>query len=155
MREEFNLAMRSLLFIAIAVAAWLMGIIVGQENAVIILNPNTSTANIREASNPNVSIMFDYNNGDIDILKNVELKGQANLWEAMLGAQERGDIDLGYNDNWSEVGLQWFGINNYFNSTEAHWYIWLNNKYLSGLPDNIEVKNGDVLYFKYLSYYPR
>ena len=74
MRKEFSLAMRALLFIAIAVAAWLMGIIVGQENAVIILNPNTSTANVREASNPNVSIMLDYNNGDIDILENISSK---------------------------------------------------------------------------------
>ena len=46
MKKEFSLALRALLFVAIAVGAWLIGIMIGQENAVTILNPYTSTAKV-------------------------------------------------------------------------------------------------------------
>ncbi|MBL7022400.1 hypothetical protein ISR92_03730 [Patescibacteria group bacterium] len=155
MRREFNLVIRALLFVAIAIGAWLMGMVIGQENAVTILNPNTSTANIRESGQPTVSMMLDYNNGDIDIVDNIILTSHANLWEAMLAAEEEGKLIIGQNEDWIENGLLWYGVNGFFNSSESRWYIWLNNDYVSELPDEINVKNGDILYFKYLSYYPR
>ncbi len=155
MRREFNLVIRALLFIAIAIGAWLMGMVIGQENAVTILNPNTSTANIREGGQPTVSMMLDYNNGDIDIVDNIILTSHANLWEAMLAAEEEGKLTIGQNEDWIENGLLWYGVNGLYNSSESRWYIWLNNEYVSELPDEINVKNGDILYFKYLSYYPR
>ena len=155
MKREFSLAMRSLLFIAIAVAAWLIGIVIGQENAIIILNPNASTATIREVGKPNISAMLDYNNGDIDVIDNIELSSHANLWEVLLDVEKQGRIKLDENEDWPKVGLQWYGINGMYNTGDARWYLWLNNEYVSELPDNIVVKNGDVLYFKYLSYFPR
>jgi len=155
MKQEFSIALRALLFIAIAVGAWLMGIVIGQENAVTILNPYTSTANIRSGAIPAVSIMMDYNNGNIDIFDEIELISHANLWEAMVGADSMDKFNLGYNDDYLDNSLQWYGINGVYNSDGSRWYIWLNNKLQSELPDTINVKNGDVLLFKYLSYYPR
>ncbi|MFW0862540.1 MAG: hypothetical protein ACKKL6_03050 [Candidatus Komeilibacteria bacterium] len=147
--------MRALLFVAIAIGAWLVGMVIGQENAVTILNPNTSTANIRESNIPRVSMMLDYNNGDIDVVDDIELTSHSNLWEALIGAEEQGKIKLGQNEDWLENGLLWYGINGLYNSSESRWYIWLNNDYVSELPDKFSVKNGDILYLKYLSYYPR
>lgn len=155
MKQELSLTLRALLFVVIAVGAWLAGIVIGQENATTILNPNTSTASIRGGNTPSISMMLDYNNGDIDIFDDIELTSHVNLWEAMVGAASQDKINLGQNENYEEVGLQWYGMNGFYNSSTARWYIWLNNEYQSDLPDNILVKNGDVLLFKYLSYYPR
>lgn len=155
MKKEFSLVLRAILFVAIAVGAWFVGIIIGQENAVTILNPYASTASIRDSSAPRVSMMLDYNNGNIDIISGVELTSHANLWEVMLGAASQDKISIGQNENYEEVGLQWYGVNGFYNNSETRWYIWLNNELQSGLPDSIVVKNRDVLLFKYLSYYPR
>jgi hypothetical protein len=155
MKKEFNIILRALLFIAIAVAAWLIGIMIGQENAVTILNPDVSSGTLRNMTNPVFSVMIDYNNGDIDTIDKIDMKSKANLWEAMNGVDSSEGLRLNQNEDYPDNDLQWYGINDFYNSGDARWYIWLNNDYQSSMPDQIVVKSGDVLYFKYLSYYPR
>ncbi|PJC00996.1 MAG: hypothetical protein CO073_04580, partial [Candidatus Komeilibacteria bacterium CG_4_9_14_0_8_um_filter_36_9] len=63
MRVNHGFVIRIILLVSLAVVVWIAGVMVGQENTVTILNPETSVTGRQSFSNPQVSIMLDFGNG--------------------------------------------------------------------------------------------
>lgn len=156
MRTEFSLVLRALLFIGIAVVVWIVGVMVGQENTVTILNPYVNYGGIRSGGSPTVSIMLDYNNGQMQSYDNLQLIGNNNLWAILTNLSDDEKIRLVYNNDIDKAGLTWFGINGRNNiSGGVRWQVWVNNVYQKQALDNIVLKAGDIINFKYFYYLPR
>jgi len=155
MRKEFSLIMRALLFVALAIVVWVVGVMIGQENTVTILNPYADSASVRSVGQPAVSIMMDYNGGQINTYHQLSLIGGNTLWRVLAGLSDQGKIKLAYNSDFTEAGLKWFSINGRADNVGGiRWHVWVNNVYQSTKFDNIELKSGDAVTLKYLYYNP-
>ncbi|MFH1667698.1 MAG: hypothetical protein ABH884_01570 [Candidatus Komeilibacteria bacterium] len=153
MRVNHGFVIRIILLVSLAVVVWIVGVMVGQENTVTILNPEASITGRQSFSNPQVSIMLDFNNGQIDVYDQLFIINDKDLWTALKNLAVREDLQLDYNKDWAINGLDWYRLQNKLTSESGvTWHVWVNNQYRDEDLTDIILKNGDVINFKYLYY---
>ncbi|OIO46442.1 MAG: hypothetical protein AUJ28_02480 [Parcubacteria group bacterium CG1_02_37_51] len=155
MRVNHGFVIRIILLVSLAVVVWIAGVMVGQENTVTILNPETSVTGRQSFSNPQVSIMLDFGNGQIDVYDQLFIINDKDLWAALKNLAVREDLQLDYNKDWAINGLDWYRLQNKLTGESGvTWHVWVNNQYRTEDLTDIVLKNGDVVNFKYLYYQP-
>jgi hypothetical protein len=153
MNVKFGFIIRMLLIVALAVVVWIVGVMVGQENTVTILNPDISMTGRQSFSNPQVSIMLDFDNGQIDVYDELFIIDNKDLWTVIKNLSIREELDLDYNKDWAVNGLDWYRLAGKTTSENgSSWHVWINNIYQTKDLSNIMLKNNDVVSFKYLYY---
>ncbi|MFW0837588.1 MAG: hypothetical protein ACKKL5_01160 [Candidatus Komeilibacteria bacterium] len=153
MKQSLSMPIRIVLVLAVALIVWIVGVMVGQENTVTILNPDTSYTGMHTNTQGTVNIMIDYNNGDIATYNNLPLATNHSLWAVVKRLADQEHIPLSYNDDFDTVGLQWWRLAGRGNVQGGiQWHVWVNNVYQNKSWDKIELKPGDIVSFKHLYY---
>jgi uncharacterized protein YybS (DUF2232 family) len=86
MLERFNKTTRIIIGATLAVIIWIIGILIGQEQTVLILNPEGNLTNfITRSRTIQVRAMLDYSDGQIRVYPEVKLNKSFTLWSLPQG----------------------------------------------------------------------
>ena len=153
MQNHLNRVTRIIIGGTLAVVIWIAGILIGQEQTVTILNPEGGLSGIiTRTRSIQTSLMLDFGDGRIKVYPEIKLNYGAstfNLLKQVSLVDKK--LDLKYTADPETQEVKNFSINGY-NSTEADkkWQVWLNNQLQTEGINQIRLKSGDIIEFKYV-----
>ncbi len=153
MHNHLNRATRIIIGGTLAVVIWIAGILIGQEQTVTILNPEGGLSGIISRTRSiQVNLMIDYGDGRVKVYPEIKLTYGASAL-SLLKQIESIDkkFELNYTDNQETQEVSNLSLNGY-QSTEysKKWQIWLNNQWQTEGVNEIRLKSGDIVEFKYV-----
>ena len=154
MLEHINKTTRIIIGASLAVIIWIAGMMIGQEQAITILNPQGGLKSIF-IRNPSiqVSLMLDYGNGQIQVYPDVQLTYSQSVLELLekVDKLEEVKLNLTYQLNKGTGELEQVTINNLQSYPDGReWLVWLNNELQTELLDKIKLKARDIVELKYI-----
>ena len=152
MIERFNLTTRLIIAIALAIFIWVVGVIIGQEQAITILNPEGGLVNIITRTRTiKVSLMIDDGAGSVKIFQWVALPYGQSVLDLLNEVKKEGKIDLFYQQNEKTQVFSAFRLNN-LNSTDngKKWLVWQNQQLIMEPLNRILLKANDFIELKYI-----
>jgi len=154
MLEKFDKTTRLIIGLALAVLIWVVGVLIGQEQTITILNPEGGLKSIlNRAPTIKVSLMLDFGNGQVLVLPSTELIYGQSVFQLLekINKDESAGLTFSYQSNKETGELTNVSFNGYFSQNGGkEWLIWLNNK-LQTLPLNqIKLKAHDIIELKYI-----
>lgn len=145
-REKIlSLVAKTLIILAIFIG----GFFVGQNQA---LAPKVEQNQEAIASqNINVSLMLDFGNSRIKTYNDITLSSQASVFDLLKKITDENQLELKYQDYAGGMGVLIESINNIKNdhSANKYWQYWVNNKFATIGASNYQLKNHDVVEWKY------
>jgi len=153
MQNHLNRTTRIIIGGALAVVIWIVGVIIGQEQTVTILNPEGGLGGlISRTRSAQVSLMIDYGNGQIKVYPEVKLSYGSSAFDLLKRIESIDKkFSLTYNINEEDQKVTDLAINNYQSySSGQQWLVWLNNTLQVDTVDSVRLKSGDVVGFKYI-----
>ena len=110
----------------------------------------TSPLSSEKQEKPKISIMIDFENGKINTINDVEIKENVNLLNIMKNALAAANIPFEYKE-YSGLGALVTKIDDKSNGTgNSYWQYWVNNKRPDVGASSYQLKNGDVIEWKFL-----
>ena len=153
MLERFNTTTRIIIAACLAVVIWITGVVIGQEQAVTILNPEGGWSYIiNRAPAIKVSLMVDAGAGRVTVYQDQQLNyGQTvfdlvkkiNQAEPSLNFKATVDQKTGELKDFSLAGLSNI-------SSGQSWQLWLNNQLRTEPLNKVKLKARDVVELKYI-----
>lgn len=152
MLERFNATTRLIIAICLAVVIWIVGVIIGQEQTVTILNPEGGLRNIIYR-NPaiKVSLMVDSGGGRVAVYQDQQLSYGQTVYDLLKKInQVEPSLKFIADLNQSSGELKSFslsGLNNIANGSS--WLLWVNNQLRPEPLNKVKLKARDVVELKY------
>lgn len=154
MLEKFNKTTRIIIGATLAVVIWIVGILIGQEQTVLILNPEGElTSFINRARTIQVSAMLDNGNGMIKVYPEVKLNYGDSVLKALnrVNELENKQLKLSYQMDDETKAVTQLIINGYeSNPLGRQWLVWVNNILQTEDVGKIRLKAGDIVELKYV-----
>ena len=147
--------MKLLAKIIIIAAIFFLGFYTGQHYIVV---PDLPTGQIKDEEDKeqikdkiSASLMLDFGNGKIETFNNVELKNDATVFTLLEKVTRENNIEFSYKDYGGELGVLVESISETANNFESghYWQYWVNNSYAQIGASNCQLKEGDVVEWKY------
>ncbi len=147
--------MKFLAKIIIAVTIFFLGFYTGQHYIVV---PDLPTGQIEDEEDKeqikdkiSASLMLDFGNGKIETFNNVELKNDTTIFALLEKVTRENNIEFSYKDYGGELGVLIESIGETANNFESdhYWQYWVNNSYAQIGASNYQMKEGDVVEWKY------
>lgn len=152
MLERFNATTRLIVAICLAVVIWIVGVIIGQEQTVTILNPEAGLSNIINRSpSIKVSLMVDQGGGRVAVYQDQPLSYGQTVYDLLKKINQL-DPNLNFTaevnqQNGELKSFSLAGLNNAANG--PGWLLWLNNRLRPEPLDKVKLKARDVVELKY------
>lgn len=131
-----------------------VGIFLGQDLANLskVVNTTPQTVNQTEIKEVKASLMLDYGDGTIATYNDIELGEDITVFGLLKEVTSENNLEFSYNDKWQEMGIFIESINNVRNDTAADqwWHYWVNNHYAQVAADKYELKDGDIVEWKFV-----
>jgi len=154
MLDRFNQSTRIIIAVALAVLIWVIGIIIGQEQTVTILNPEGGLKSlITRTQTIKVSLMLDWGNGRIKVFPEVILNYGDSVLELLDKVDSLPDSGLAFQYRLDEKTgeLASYSIGGYSGQPEGKkWLVWLNNLLQTKELDQVRLRASDVIELKYI-----
>ena len=154
MLERFNQSTRIIIAAALAVLIWVIGIIIGQEQTVTILNPEGGLKSlITRTQTIKVSLMLDWGSGRIKVFPEITLNYGDSVLELLDKVDSLPDsgLDFQYRLDEKTGELASYSIGGYFSQPEGEkWLVWLNNLLQTKELDEVRLRASDVIELKYI-----
>ncbi len=153
MNQYLNKTARIIIGVALAVIIWLVGVYIGQEQTITILNPEGALGNIiTRVKNTQVSLMLDYGDGRIKVYPTVKLTYGATVLDLLKRIKTIDQaLNLTYSFNQETNSVVNLAINHYVNLPAGKkWQLWLNNIQMTRDISQIRLKTGDIVELKYI-----
>ena len=152
MIEHFNRTTRLIIAIALAVLIWVVGVIIGQEQTITILNPEGSLINIiTRARTVKVSLMIDDGTGSVKIFQWVSLPYGSSVLDLLNEVKKEKKIDLSYKQNEKNQEFSAFRLNNLSSVNNGkEWLVWQDQQLITEPFNRILLKANDFIELKYL-----
>ncbi|HLC64370.1 MAG TPA: hypothetical protein VJK25_03450 [Patescibacteria group bacterium] len=154
MLENFNRTTRIIVAVALAILIWVVGIIIGQEQTVTILNPEGGLrALITRTQTIKTSLMLDWGNGQIKVFSDVSLNYGDSVLQLLskVNLMENSDLNFNFKRHEDSGELQSYSIGGYASQPGGkQWLTWLNNSLQTKEIDQIRLKANDVVELKYI-----
>lgn len=153
MQNHLNQTTRIIIGVALAVVIWIVGIIIGQEQTVTILNPEGGLGGlISRTRSVQVSLMIDYGNGQVKVYPEVKLSYGSTVFDLL---KRVSSIDkkfiLNYVEDKENQEVANLSINDFQSYTNGQqWLVWLNNSLQLEAVNKIRLKTGNVIELKYI-----
>ncbi|MCX6785426.1 MAG: hypothetical protein NTZ18_01070 [Candidatus Komeilibacteria bacterium] len=119
MFEHFNRTTGIIIALAMAVIVWTAGVIIGQEQTLIILNPDQDlTAIFSRSPKITVNLMLDYQDGRVQVFPEAPLTYGQSVFNLLnqLAQNPANQLDFSYNLNSATGQLENFSISGLTNS---------------------------------------
>lgn len=154
MSERMNKTTRIIIGVAVAVIIWIVGIVIGQEQTITILNLEGGFRTLL-SHNPSiqVSLMLDYGDGIIKVYPDVSLIYSQSVLELLekVDKSEEKKLNFAYQLNKATGKLEQVKIGNFQSYAGGReWLCWLNNKLQTEDLNQIKLKAKDVVELKYV-----
>lgn len=154
MIEKFDKTTRIIIGAALAIVIWITGIIIGQEQTVLILNPEGGFKSIITRTRViKVSLMLDYGNGGVEVYPEMRINYGDSVIKILESANrlENNKLDLQYQQDRITGEISTLSISGYQSfPNDKQWLVWLNNNLQTDNLDKILLKAGDVVELKYI-----
>jgi len=145
-------SMKLIAKIIIIVAIFFVGFYIGQQQ---ILAPANKPAGVNQQAEQQiqVSLMLDFGNGEIQTFNDIFLEEETTVFELLKKITSENNLEFRYKDYGGELGALIESINNVANDVKANrfWHYWVNNVYAEVGASNYQLKDGDVIEWKYVS----
>jgi hypothetical protein len=154
MLEHFNRTTGIITAISLAVIIWILGVIIGQEQTITILNPDRDLKTILNRS-PKIAVnlMLDYQDGRIRVFPEVPLTYGQSVFNLLDRLKQNPAIALAfeYNLNKQTGQLESFSLGGLVNLVDGpKWQLWLNNNLQTKGLTAVKLKAGDIVELKYI-----
>jgi len=152
MWKHFNTTTKLIMAIALAVIIWIAGVLIGQEQAITILNPEGGLGNIiTRARTIKVSLMIDDGTGSVKVFQWITLPYGNSVLDLLNQVKKEGKIDLAYAQDEETKAISSLTLNN-LNSTDngKSWMVWQNQSLITEPANKILLKSHDLIELKYL-----
>ena len=153
MKQSLNKTTRVIIGGTLAIVIWLTGVFIGQEQAVVILNPEGALGNIiTRVKSIQVSLMLDYGSGQVKVYPEVKLTYGATVLDLLQRIKTIDQpLNITYNYNQDKKSVTNLIINHYASNTAGKkWQFWLNNLLITRDISQARLKTGDIVEFKYI-----
>ena len=153
MKQYFHKITRVIIGGTLEIVIWLTGVFIGQEQAVVILNPEGALGNIiTRVKSAQVSLMLDYGDGRVKVYPEVKLTSGATILDLLNRIKTIDQaLNLTYNFNQDKKSITNLAINHYVsNAVGKKWQVWLNNLQIARDISQVRLKTGDMVEFKYI-----
>lgn len=153
MLERFNKTTRLIIGICLAVVIWIIGMLIGQEQTVIILDPEGGLRNIINRSpSIKVSLMLDAGAGRVYVYQDQQLNYAQTVFDLLKKVDQPGaKLNFNYNLNPASGELKSFSLLNQSNVQNGpEWLLWLNNHSRTEPLNQVKLKARDVIELKYI-----
>ena len=153
MENHLNKVTRIIIGGTLAVIIWIAGILIGQEQTVTILNPEGGLNGIiTRTRSIQVSLMIDYGDGRVKVYPEIKLiygASTLSLLKQIKSSDKK--FELSYTDNQETQSVTDLSINGFKNTENGKkWQIWLNNQWQTEGVNEVRLKSGDIIEFKYV-----
>lgn len=139
--------------IIILVAVFFVGYYVGQKYE-LITTDSICLVNVNnlEAQTSQASLMFDFGNEQLQTFNNTEIESGDTVFDLLKKTTEQNNLEFSYKDYGGEMGIFVESINSIKNSISDNrfWQYWVNNVYAQVGAGSYELKDGDVIEWKYI-----
>jgi len=150
MWRHLNQTTRIIIGLTVAVLIWISGVLIGQEQAVLILNPQGGWRGfVNRDRIIQVSLMLDFGDGQIKVFPEPRIK----YGESVFNLLKSLPIHLDTADRQAEPAGQIIDltIDGYVSDPQGkQWLVWLNNQLQSEDLSQIRLKSGDIIELKYI-----
>lgn len=156
--EKFNKTTKVILGIAVAILIWISGIVIGQEQTVLILSPEGGIRGIiNQTKIIKVNLMLDYGGGQIKVYPEMKLNYGDSILKLIEAADrlENNKLDIHYQEDSLTGGISALSINGYQSlPNNKEWLVWLDNNLQVDDLNKIKLKSGDIVELKYIKLQP-
>ena len=152
MERHFNRVTRIIIAGTLAIIIWIVGVIIGQEQTVTILNPEGGLGGlISRSRTAQVSLMLDYGTGEIKVYPEIKLSYGSSVLDLL---DRINNLESEFNLNYSledNIELTSFTISDYPNILDGkNWLVWIDNGLQVDDYNLIKLKSGDNIELKYI-----
>lgn len=154
MLERYNRTTRIIIAIALAILIWVVGVIIGQEQTVTILNPEGGFKSIiTRARNISVSLMIDEGNGNVKVLSDNGFIYGRTVMDLLQKFKNQEELSLDYAQDKLSGEIAGFTLNNLISGKQGGflWLIWVNHQLQTEQADKIKLKANDYVELKYIN----
>ena len=154
MFERFNKGTRIIIAVALAVVIWITGILIGQEQTILMLQPSNDFNSLITRTAPiKVSLMIDFGDGRVEVYPEVVIKysqSVVKLLEAVDNLQPN-QLQIKYQLEEETGEISNLSIKGYPSTAYGkQWLVWLNNNLKEENFSKILLKSGDLVELKYI-----
>lgn len=144
--------MKLLAKIIIAVAIFIAGFYVGGQQALSPSNGGSVNTNqvAPQDQQIKVNLMLDFGNGQVKTYNQVALPKDSTVFDLLKKVTAENSFNLNSKDYGGELGVFIQGIGGVSNSRDKFWQYWINNEYSQVGASSYQLKNGDLVEWKYI-----
>jgi len=154
MIERFNLTTRLIIAVSLAVLIWVVGVIIGQEQTITILNPEGGLENIITRSRTiKVSLMIDDGTGVVKVFQWITMPYGSSVLDLLNQVKKEDKISLSYKQNEETQEISSFRLNNFSSINNGkEWLVWQNQQLSTEPLNQVLLKSHDFIELKYLNF---
>ncbi len=153
--HHFNKTTRIIIGLALAVIIWIVGILIGQEQTLVILEPEGGLKSlISRTPTVKVSLMLDYGNGAVTVYPDLEVAYGQSILQLLnkLAKTEKNKLKINYQLAKDNSRLSDFSLNGFVSySGGRQWQAWVNNQLQSRPLNLVKLKARDIVELKYIN----
>lgn len=149
-----NQTLKTAIKIIIPIIFLIVGIFLGQDLANLSKIVDTTPQTDIKAQGQAIvaSLMLDYGDGRVATYNNIKLEETKTVFELLKKVTSDFNIEFSYSDRYKDLGVFIESIDNVRNDTASDnwWHYWVNNDYADVAADKLELKNGDIVEWKFI-----
>jgi len=151
-KKDKGKAVKILAKIIIIIAIFLIGFLIGREYVIApTVSPDKNEA-VEQSEEDGVSLIIDFGDGEIQDFSSIKIEDGISAFELLKKITTESGIELKYKDYGGELGVMVEVIGGVEDSLadEKFWQYWVNGQYAKIGASNYELKDGDVVEWKYI-----